>query len=80
MTGVFAGATAGPTLELLAEVSYPVPEGTTANLQMLVNQVGGLFIDSIDSIESLDLKVNGLLIDSIDSIDSLEVKVTVPQV
>ena len=41
-TGIFAGATTSPALELLAEVSYPVSEGTTANLSMLLNQLAAV--------------------------------------
>ena len=38
-TGLFAGASMPPTLELLAEVAYPVSEGTTGQLSSLVVQL-----------------------------------------
>jgi hypothetical protein len=38
MTGLFAGAIVPPALELLADVAFPVSEGTTANLAQLLTQ------------------------------------------
>jgi MFS family permease len=38
-TGFFVGATMPPSLELLAEVAYPVSEGTTANLVQALNMI-----------------------------------------
>jgi hypothetical protein len=39
MTGLFVGATMPPSLELLAEVSFPVSEGTTANMVQALNMI-----------------------------------------
>lgn len=44
MTGLFTGATMPPSLELLAEVAFPVSEGTTANVTQLLVMVSHVAI------------------------------------
>ena len=54
-TGLFAGATMPITLELLAEVSYPVSEGISGNVVALIMQVPAAILIAIVPIVRADV-------------------------
>ena len=46
-TGLWAGAAVTVTLEMMAEVAYPVSEGTTANLFYIIGNLSAVLVTAL---------------------------------